>query len=104
MCPLRHSNSWGVTFVPEPCAVAPIAFQWKYHENYQTVGHSRVFSDLRGFRTVLWAAKSLQLAARQRRERAVGPRELPFRTYLPPGTEWRQHSCGYQGATAHHDI
>src|SRR6266704_4159258 len=86
----------GDTFATGTCGLKCVAFQWNYYENYKSLRHSRIPGARRVRASVLCTAKSFQLAPCQRRECAVGPRELSYRAHLPSGPEWRQHSCGHK--------
>src|SRR6266699_3931969 len=76
----------GDTFAIGTCGLKCVAFQRNYYENYKNPGYSRIPGARRLRASVLCTAKSFQLAPCQRRERAVGPRELSYRAHLPSGT------------------
>src|ERR1700741_2400392 len=84
-----------------PCQRRCAAFQWNYYAQYEIYRDSCVRSDPAARGAGVWPARtSVQLAARQRRDRAAGPRELSCGADLSPGREWRPHAGGCKGGAA----
>src|SRR6266702_7047325 len=93
------------TFAGKACGRRAVAFQWNYHEKLQNALPFRILDDVLVRWTVFWPAARacFQLAARQSRGCAVGPRELSRWADVLRGRRRRQYAGGYQiGAAGHY--
>src|SRR5437667_4713561 len=94
------------TLARKPCGRNALEFQWNYYEKLQNAHPFRILADRRIRWTLPWpdAGSSFQLAARQSRRCAAGPRELSRRADVSCERRRRQHAGGYQIGAAGHDF